>query len=111
MGRTTKPFVEELPGLLEERGMSLRGLARSVGVGDDHLSRVLRGARSKRPTADLARRVAIALDLPDDHFVEARLEFVMQQLSQRPDWLDETYDQLHRRQARAARSSAKRRGD
>lgn len=101
--RATKPFVEELPELLEERGMSLRRLAQAVGVGDDHLSRVLRGARSKRPTADLARRVAAALELPDDYFVEARLDFVVQQLSGHQDWLDETYDELRRRQRKTSR--------
>jgi len=64
---------------------------------------VLRGARSKRPTADLARRVAAALELPDDYFVEARLDFVVQQLSGHQDWLDETYDELRRRQRKASR--------
>jgi transcriptional regulator with XRE-family HTH domain len=92
--RASRPFADELPLLLAERSMSLRALARAVGVGDDHLSRVLRGARDKRPTADLTRRVAAALGLPQDYFLEARLEFVSQELSRQPAVLDRIYDQL-----------------
>jgi transcriptional regulator with XRE-family HTH domain len=92
--RASRPFVDELPTLLRERSMSLRALARVVGVGDDHLSRVLRGARAKKPTAELTRRVAVALDLPEDYFLEARLEFVIQELGRQPAALDRIYDQL-----------------
>jgi transcriptional regulator with XRE-family HTH domain len=94
--RTDKPFADELPGLLKERGLSLRKLARQVGVGDDHLSRVVRGARAKKPTADLARRVATALQLPTDYFPETRLDFIVQQLARDPALLDATYDRIRR---------------
>jgi transcriptional regulator with XRE-family HTH domain len=104
--RTGKPFVEELPVLLAERNMSLRALGRTVGVGDDHLSRVLRGARAKKPTADLARRVAQALDLPDDYFPEARLDFIVQELSHDATFLDKVYDRL-RQPAPHARKSGR----
>ena len=63
--RTQKPFNDELALLLQERGLSLRALARDIGVSDAHLSRLLRGVGYRsRPSADLARRVARALDLP-----------------------------------------------
>jgi transcriptional regulator with XRE-family HTH domain len=94
--RASRPFVEELPSLLEERGMSLRAVARAAGVGDDHLSRVLRGARSKKASPELTKRVAAALGLPDDYFVEARLDFVSQRLSRDPALLDRVYDRLRR---------------
>lgn len=86
--------------------MSLRALGRAAGVGDDHLSRVIRGARGKRATAELARRVADALDLPDDYFAETRLDFIVQQLVEHPTWLDETYDQLRRRRSRSRRGGS-----
>ncbi|MGH9299088.1 MAG: helix-turn-helix domain-containing protein [Acidimicrobiales bacterium] len=98
--RTSKPFEEEVPALLEERGISLRALGRAAGVGDDHLSRVIRGARGKRATPGLARRVALALDLPEDYFVEARLDFVIEQLADRTELLDEVYDLVRRRRRR-----------
>lgn len=102
--RTSKPFVDELPKLLTERGMSLRALGRAAGVGDDHLSRVLRGARGKRPTPELVRRVEVALDLPEDYFAETRLDFIVRQLGAHPDWLDESYDELRRRVLRRRRT-------
>jgi hypothetical protein len=50
------PFVEEVPRLLRERGLSIRALAREVGVTDGHLSRVLRRVNYKTPGPELARR-------------------------------------------------------
>ena len=76
--------LRNYPNLLRERDLSLRTLARMVGVGDDHLSRVLRGARSKRVTGELASRVALALGLPDDYFPETRLEFIASNLARSP---------------------------
>jgi transcriptional regulator with XRE-family HTH domain len=92
--RTQRTFAEELPDLLRERDLSLRTLARMVGVGDDHLSRVLRGARSKRVTGDLASRVAEALGLPDDYFPETRQEFIASNLPRHPELRDWVYDEL-----------------
>jgi transcriptional regulator with XRE-family HTH domain len=92
--RTSRPFTETLPELLHERGLSLRGLARTVGVGDDHLSRVVRGARGKRVAPELARRVSIALGLPADYFIEARLAAVVEELERDPALLDRIYDRM-----------------
>jgi transcriptional regulator with XRE-family HTH domain len=92
--RTQRTFAEELPDLLRERDLSLRTLARMVGVGDDHLSRVLRGARSKRVTGELASRVAVALNLPDDYFPETRLAYIVSNLADHPGLRDQIYDQL-----------------
>lgn len=79
--------------------MSLRALAQMVGVGNDHLSRALRGARGKSPSADLVRRVSIALGLPADFFPEARAAFVAKRLSEDPVLRDKVYDQLQRGRA------------
>ena len=99
--RTKKPFVEELPRLLEERGMSLRGLGREAGVSGAYLSSLLRGvARTKAPSADLVRRVAHALDLPPDYFVEYREAVVVERIRSDPRLRDELYDRLHIRRRR-----------
>ena len=94
--RTARPFTEELPDLLRERDLSIRTLAQMVNVGDDHLSRVMRTARGKKPTGELTRRVAVALDLPEDYFLEARLTFVAEHLGSHPQLLDKVYDQLRK---------------
>jgi transcriptional regulator with XRE-family HTH domain len=94
--RTSRSFGEELPELLKARGLSLRALARTVGVGDDHLSRVVRGARSKRATGELTRRVAVALKLPEDYFAEFRESFVIDEVHRDPNLRDSLYDGLRK---------------
>ena len=106
--RTPRPFSEELPDLLQDRGISVRTLARTVGVGDDHLSRILRGARGKRATSELTRRVAIALNLPEDYFPEARLAFIMERLGDHAALRDKVYDQLRKEKSPADGSRRKR---
>jgi hypothetical protein len=68
-----------------------------IEVGDDHLSRVLRGARGKKPTPDLIRNVSSALGLPDDYFPEARTAFVAEHIGDDPIFRDNVYDELRRR--------------
>jgi len=65
----TSSFRATVPRLLRERRMSLRALARAVGVDVAHLSRTLR-AGARPPTAALTERVAAALDLPPHYFPE-----------------------------------------
>ena len=77
--------------------MSLRALARAVDVDPTHLSRVLRRARYKTPSADLARRVARAFDLPDDYFPDYREAFVIEHIRKDASLRDELYGQLRRR--------------
>lgn len=98
MKRTNLAFIEALPELLREREVSVRGLARMVGVGDDHLSRVMRGARDKKPTVDLIMRVSAALELPEDFFPEARAAVVVKLLADDPLARDRIYDQLQSEQ-------------
>jgi transcriptional regulator with XRE-family HTH domain len=97
--RTQKTFAEELPRLLRERGLSLRHLSELVGVSDSHLSRVVRGAEYKTVSADLARRVASALDLGEDFFVEAREGLVIEWVKRDRRLRDRLYDELRKRRA------------
>jgi hypothetical protein len=98
--RTTRPFAEELPSLLAERSLSIRALGRMVGVGGDHLSRVLRGDRGQSATGRLTSRVALALSLPDDYFPEARIDFIIERINSDPVERDSIYDQLRRKDSR-----------
>jgi lambda repressor-like predicted transcriptional regulator len=88
---TDRPFVEEVPRLLRERGLSIRALAREVGVTDGHLSRVLRRVNYNTPGPELARRVAIALGLPPDYFPEYRKGFVLERIRTDAVLCDELY--------------------
>ncbi len=91
---TDRPFVDEVPRLLGERGLSIRALARAVGVTDSHLSRVMRHANYKTPSPKLARRVATALGLPPDYFPEYRKGFVLERIRTDAVLRDELYAKL-----------------
>jgi hypothetical protein len=52
------------------------------------------GARDKKATGELTQRVAVALDLPEDYFPEARLAFLVERLSNDPELRDKIYDRL-----------------
>ena len=95
--RTDRPFVVELPRLLEEQGLSLRALARQAGVTDAHLSRVVRQVNYKTPSGELTRRVAVALGLPEDYFPEFREAFVIDRVRSDSRLREQLYKRLRRR--------------
>lgn len=102
--RTQTPFGKALPHLLLERGMSLRGLSRQLGLDATYLSRVRRG--QKRLPVDLPKQVAVALGLPEDYFPEAREALISEAVRRDP----ELREQIYRTVSKARRgSSAKRR--
>lgn len=91
---TDRPLADELPRLLEERGITLRSLARAIGVDHGHLSRIMRHQRGKTAGPELARRVAEAFDLPPDFFPEYREAIVVQRVRRDADLRDELYRRL-----------------
>jgi transcriptional regulator with XRE-family HTH domain len=92
--QTDRPFTEELPSLMAERGISQRKLAQLVDLNPSHLSRVLRGADRTRPSIGLIRRIAQALDLPAGYFPEQREAAVIERLKTDPGLRDVLYNQL-----------------
>ena len=94
--RTTIPLPEALPGLLRERGLSLRGLARRADADPSHLSRVIRRRSNKKPSPALAARLALALDLPSDYFAEFREAAVIDEVRGDGELRDKLYDELGR---------------
>jgi transcriptional regulator with XRE-family HTH domain len=94
--QTDTPFIEELPRLLHDRGMSLRALAATIGISDSHLSRVLRRADYKTPSPDLTRKVARALGLPPDYFLEFREAYVIERIRSDPKLRNDLYARLTR---------------
>ena len=95
--RSNRPFVEELPKLLDKRQISIRALSRDADVDPAHLSRVLRGAGGKTASSDLVQRVTAALDLPADYFPEMREAEVIDRVRSDARLRDRVYDSLSRR--------------
>jgi transcriptional regulator with XRE-family HTH domain len=94
---TDRPFPDELPRLLDEKGLTLRALAREVG-GIDHsyLSRML--YRRTAVNVRHAERIARALGLPPDYFPEVREAAVVEAVRKNPRLRDSIYfDQIVKR--------------
>src|SRR5438128_647588 len=88
---THSSFRASVPRLLRERRMSLRALARRADLDVAHLSRAIRGVGGKRPNGHLARRVAVALDLPPHYFPEARELAVVELVAANPSLRDQLF--------------------
>jgi transcriptional regulator with XRE-family HTH domain len=92
--RSEQRFVDEVPRLLAQRGMSLRALARAVEVSPGYMSRVLRGRDNKSPSAELAERVALAFGLPRDYFPDFREAVVIRRIRGDARLREELYKRL-----------------
>src|SRR2546427_9793760 len=97
--QSDSPFTEELPRLLQKRGMSLRALAKQIGISDSHLSRVVRRADYKTASPDLTRRIAVALGLAPDYFPEFREAYVIDRIRTDPKLRDSLYVRLRTKSA------------
>jgi transcriptional regulator with XRE-family HTH domain len=87
---TAQPFAEALPPILEDRGITLRALARDVG-GLDHayLSRMLSGKTSVNVRH--VEAISRYLRLPVDYFPEVREARTIQAVRKSGRLRDEIY--------------------
>ena len=76
--------------------MSLRALAAQADVSPSYLSRVLRGVEYKTAGPELVRKVAEALGLPHDDFLEFREGFVIDRVKTDQSLRERLYDRLKR---------------
>jgi transcriptional regulator with XRE-family HTH domain len=86
--------MDQLPQLMRERGLSVNRLAGIVGVSQSHLSRALRGADRKTIGGELAARIAVALQLPEDWFPETREARLFDRLRRDAALRDRLYGEL-----------------
>ncbi|MEX2646451.1 MAG: helix-turn-helix domain-containing protein [Gaiellaceae bacterium] len=96
--RSNHRFVDELPELLSEKGLSVREIARRAKVDPGHLSRVLRQVAYKTPSGELTRKIAVALGRPPDYWPEYREAIVLEHVRADPAFRDRVYVSLKRRQ-------------
>lgn len=68
--------------------------AERVGVDQAHLTRIVQG--KKLASSELARRGALALDLPEDYFAEVREAVVIEAVRTDPELRDRIYRQITR---------------
>ena len=98
--RSHQRLVDQLPALMQARGLSMNRLARLVGVSQSHLSRAVRSADRKSVSGELAERIAKAMELPDDWFPETRRERVLERVRSDPALWERLYDDLFGNESR-----------
>jgi len=64
------------------------------GVDPSHLSRVLRQTGYKTPSGELTRKVAEALGLPEDYFLEYRQAVVLERIQKDSSLRERLYREL-----------------
>jgi transcriptional regulator with XRE-family HTH domain len=77
--------------------LSQRALARSIGVNQSHISRVLAESPKLPPSQQLCAQIAEALDLPRDYFVEYREAAAINAVRNDPALRERIYAGLKRR--------------
>ena len=89
VARTNCPFGQAVTEVMRARHIGVRSLAREAGVSAGYLSRVLRKVDGKRASPELIKRIAKALDLPEDYFLETRRARIVALLEEDPRLVDE----------------------
>jgi transcriptional regulator with XRE-family HTH domain len=84
------PFGPALGRLMDERGLSYRGLASSTGLSGGYLNHLVHGNRPV-PSNEVIAHIAAVLDVDPVRFREYRLRVVTARLEALPDLVDRLY--------------------
>ena len=87
------PFGATIVRLMEEAGITYRGLAEKTGLSAGYLNHVVHGNRPV-PSADVVVRLAAALGVESEHFLEVRIRAITGRLEALPDLVDRLYKRL-----------------
>ena len=88
-----EPFGPTIERLMEEAGITYRGLAAKSGLSAGYLNHVVHGNRPV-PSNEIMRRLAAALGVEPEHFLEYRLRVITERLEALPDLVDRLYKRL-----------------
>src|SRR5579862_1156298 len=90
---TAEPFGPAMAGLMDETGVTYRGLASKSGLSAGYLNHLVHGNRPV-PSNDVVERLAGALGVEPEHFREYRLRVITERLERMPDLVDRLYRRL-----------------
>jgi transcriptional regulator with XRE-family HTH domain len=88
-----EPFGSTLERLMDETGVTYRGLAAKTKLSAGYLNHLVHGNRPV-PSNEVIERLARALGVEAEHFVEYRLRVITARLEQLPATIDRLYRQL-----------------
>jgi transcriptional regulator with XRE-family HTH domain len=90
---SSEPFGPTLERLMNETGVTYRGLADTADLSAGYLNHIVHGNRPV-PADDVIERIAAALGVEPEHFREYRLRRITQRLEQMPELIDRLYRRL-----------------
>ena len=88
-----EPFGLTAIRLMDETGVTYRGLAAKTGLSAGYLNHIMHGNRPV-PSNDIIARLAAALGVEPEHFLEYRVRVITDRLEQMPDLVDRLYKRL-----------------
>ena len=98
---SSKPFGEALRGLMDQRGLTYRGLAEATrqvdGKGMTHAHINMLAIGHDRPSMRAMELIAHACGVESDHFAEYRLAAAMRELDPDAVGLEQALENLNRR--------------
>ncbi len=94
-----EPFGSTIERLMDETGVTYRGLAAKTDLSAGYLNHLVHGNRPV-PSNDVIERLAGALGVEPAHFREYRLRVITDRLEQVPAMIDRLYRQLSTRAAK-----------
>lgn len=90
---SVEPFGRTLERLMEETGVTYRSLAKKSGLSAGYLNHVAHGNRPV-PSSEILARIAGALEVEPEHFLEFRLRVITERLEAMPELIDRLYRRL-----------------
>jgi transcriptional regulator with XRE-family HTH domain len=87
---SSEPFGDAIEQLMNELGVTYRGLAAKTDLSAGYLNHLVHGNRPV-PSNDVIERLAGALDVDPEHFREYRLRVITDKLERMPDMVDRLY--------------------
>lgn len=88
-----KPFGETLTALMDDAGVTYRGLAAKTGLSAGYLNHIVHGNRPV-PSNEVVGALARALGVEPEHFREYRIRVITERLEELPDLVDRLYRRL-----------------
>jgi len=87
---SSEPFGDAIERLMNELGVTYRGLAAKTDLSAGYLNHLVHGNRPV-PSNDVIERLAGALNVQPEHFREYRLRVITDKLERMPDMVDRLY--------------------
>jgi transcriptional regulator with XRE-family HTH domain len=91
-----EPFGPTVERLMEENGITYRGLAEKTGLSAGYLNHLVHGNRPV-PSNEIVGTLANVLGVAPEHFREYRLRVITERLEAMPELIDRLYRRLGER--------------